>query len=78
MWKVAPIFLGMVLSLLLFSSFQISESVLWDLLIDVSLKKNPIQLDENPVVNGTVVDHAGKPVSSAEVKISLENEKFVI
>ena len=77
MWKIAPIFLGIVLSLLLFSSFQISESVLWDLLIDVSLKKNPIQLDENPVVNGTVVDHAGKPVSSAEVKISLENESVI-
>ena len=78
MRKIPPLFLGLVLSLLLFSSFQISESVLWDLLIDVTLEKNPIQLDENPIVNGTIVDHAGKPVSSAEVKISLENESVII
>jgi len=78
MRKIPPLFLGLVLSLFLFSSFQISESVLWDLLIDVSLEKNPIQLDENPIVNGTIVDHAGKPVSSAEVKISLENESVII
>ncbi len=65
MKQVEPLFLGLVLSLLLFSSFQISESVLWDLLIDVSLEKNPIQVFENPIVNGTIVDHAGKPVSSA-------------
>ena len=78
MRKIPPLFLGLVLSLLLFSSFQISESVLWDLLIDVTLEKNPIQLDENPIVNGTIVDHAGKPVSSAEVKISLENESVIV
>lgn len=78
MKKIPPLFLGLVLSLLLFSSFQVSESVLWDLLIDVTLEKNPIQLDENPIVNGTIVDHAGKPVSSAEVKISLENESVII
>jgi len=78
MRKIPPLFLVLVLSLFLFSSFQISESVLWDLLIDVSLEKNPIQLDENPIVNGTIVDHAGKPVSSAEVKISLENESVII
>jgi hypothetical protein len=77
MRQVAPLFLGLVLSMLLFSSFQISESILWDLLIDVSLEKNPIQVYENPIVNGTIVDHAGKPVSSAEVKISLENESVI-
>jgi len=77
MKKVVPLLVGLVLSLLLFSSYQISESVLWDLLIDVSLEKNPIQVYENPIVNGTIVDHAGKPVSSAEVKISLENESVI-
>lgn len=77
MSKVSPLFLGLVLSMLLFFSFPISESVLWDLLIDVTLEKNPIQVYENPIVNGTIVDHAGKPISSAEVKISLENESII-
>lgn len=63
--------------MLLFSSIPMSESILWDLLITVSLEKNPLQVYEKPVVIGTIVDHAGKPVSGAEVKIRLDQESVV-
>ena len=72
------LFIGLVISFLGFSSFQISESVLWDLLIDVNLEKNPIQVNENPVVFGSIIDHASKPVSNATVSIRLDIESVTV
>ena len=73
MERTITLFLSSVgMILLFFSAIQISESVLWDLIIDFSIEKNPLSIDEKPIVSGTIVDHAGKPVPNAEVQIRLE------
>ncbi len=56
---------------LLFSNLPLSESVLWDLLIYVELEQSPLMFGEIPVVFVSVTDHAGKPVSGAEVTVRL-------
>ena len=72
------VLLGIVVSMVILSSFHESESVLWDLLISVYYEKNPIQNYENPIVMGYVVDHAGKAVSNATVTIRLDKESQTI
>lgn len=56
---------------LLFSNLQTTNAVLWDLQIDVKLEKNPLLVGDIPIIIGTVTDHAGKPISEAEIKIRL-------
>jgi hypothetical protein len=65
------ILIGLAVSIILISNFQISDSTLWDLIIEVNFEQNPLQVGENPVVFGSVVDHAGKPISDADIKIRL-------
>ncbi len=57
--------------MLLFSNIQTTNAVLWDLQIDVKLEKNPLLVGDTPIVTGVVSDHAGKPISGAEIKIRL-------
>ena len=63
---------------LLFSNLPLSESVLWDLIIDVKLEQSPLYVGEIPVVFVSVTDHAGKPVSGAEVKVRLYSDSVTI
>jgi len=63
---------------LLFSNLPLSESVLWDLIIDVKLEQSPLYVDEIPVVSVSVIDHAGKPVSGAEVKVRLYSNSITV
>ena len=63
---------------LLFSNLPLSESVLWDLIIDVKLEQSPLYVDEIPVVSVSVIDHASKPVSGAEVKVRLYSDSITI
>jgi len=56
---------------ILFSNIPISHSILWDLVIDVELVQSPLQEGDIPVVFGNVIDHAGKPIVSAEIKLRL-------
>ena len=72
------LFMALVISFLGFSNFQTSESVLWDLLIDVNLEKNPIQVNEKPLVFGSIIDHASKPVVNATVSIGLDIESVTV
>ncbi len=72
------VLLGLVVSMVILSSFQESKSVLWDLLIYMSFEKNPIHKSENPVIFGYIVDHAGKAVSNATVTIRLDKESQMI
>ena len=55
-----------------------SYSTLWDLLISVEVSNSPILPNKSPMVTGQVVDHAGKPISNAEVQIRLGSEAIVI
>jgi len=63
---------------LLFSNLSLSESVLWDLIIDVKLEQSPLYVGEIPVVSVSVIDHASKPVSGAEVKVRLYSDSITI
>jgi hypothetical protein len=46
-----------------------SAATLWDLLIKVKLERDQISLNEKPIVFGTILNQASKPVPGAEVKI---------
>ena len=63
---------------LLFSNLPLSESVLWDLIIDVKLEQGSVYVGEIPVVSVSVIDHASKPVSGAEVKVRLYSDSITI
>ncbi len=71
------IFLSIVVSIALFSSIPTAESVLWDLLITVYVENDPILANENPIVSGQVVDHAGKAIQNAEVQIRIGSETII-
>lgn len=72
------IMIGVIGVSLLFSNFPSAESTLWDLLIDVKLEQNPLQVGDTPVVTGSIIDHAGKPVSDAEAKIRLGQDSIIV
>ena len=58
-----------VLTVIALSSIPLAESVLWDLLISVNVENAPLLENENPVVTGTIVDHANKPIENATIQI---------
>jgi len=70
------ILLSIAFGILLISSIPTSESVLWDLLITLNVVNDPIISNENPVVSGQVVDHAGEAIQNAEVQIRIGAETF--
>ena len=71
------VLLSLVFGAVLISSIPTSESVLWDLLITVNVENTPILANENPIVSGQVVDHAGKAVQNAEVQIRIGPETII-
>ena len=62
----------------LFSSIPDSEAKLWDYVVDVKFLENPISQGKNPIVIGTVVDHAYRPVSHADVKVTFAGESYML
>lgn len=67
--KVVTFTIALVSIFLILGSVSVSESILWDLIITAELEKNPLEAGEIPVIVGSVVDHASKPVVNAEVKL---------
>jgi len=55
-----------------------SEAKLWDFLVDVEFLKNPISHGKNPIVMGTVVDHAYRPASNVDVKVTFAGESYLL
>jgi hypothetical protein len=53
------------------------QAVLMDLIVTVQAVNNPIEVGQEVVIAGTVVDHAGKPISEAEVKIRIDKEYVI-
>ena len=58
------------------SSIPDSEAKLWDYIVDVKFLENPISEGKNPIVIGTVVDHAYRPVFNVEVKVTFAGESY--
>jgi len=67
--KVVTFTIALVSIFLILGSVSVSEAILWDLIITAELEKNPLEAGEIPVIVGSVVDHASKPVVNAEVKL---------
>ena len=62
----------------LFSAIPDSEAKLWDYVVDIKFLENHISQGKNPVLVGTVVDHAYRPVSQADVKITFAGESHML
>ncbi len=75
--SVRIILLGLVATILLVSNMQMVDSVLWDLQIELNFEQNSLQKGDIPIVFGSVIDHAGKPVSEAEIKIRLGGNSVI-
>lgn len=60
------------------SSFPDSEARLWDYVIDAEFLNTPIEPGENPIIIGTVVDHAYNPIPDLEVKISFAGQSHLL
>ena len=69
--KVIGTLFGILAFVILLSNVQTTNASLWDLQIDVKLEKSPLSVGDVPVIIGKVTDHAGKPISDAEIKIRL-------
>lgn len=51
-----------------------ANAVLWDLIIYAQVENTPLYPNENPVISGTVEDHAGKPVVNAQLQIRVSGQ----
>jgi len=70
--------MGIVGVSLLFSNLPFSESILWDLIIDVKLEQSSLYVGDVPVVVGSITDHASKPVSGADVVVRLGTDSITV
>jgi hypothetical protein len=55
--------------ILVTSTTYASAATLWDFVIKAEFEQDRIGLNESPVIFGTVLNHASKPVPDAEIKI---------
>ena len=68
MLRINPLLL-IIVGVFILSSVPLSESTLWDLLISVNVINAPLEENDNPLIFGTIVDHAGKPIENVSVQI---------
>lgn len=60
------------------SSLPTSEAKLWDYIVNSEFLKNPISEGDDPILFGTIVDHAYRPVSNVEIKISFAGDSYIV
>tara|TARA_Y100000590_G_scaffold224437_1_gene253816 strand:- start:260 stop:1174 length:915 start_codon:yes stop_codon:yes gene_type:complete len=60
------------------SSIPESEAKLWDMIIDVKFLHDSIEQGKNPIIMGTVVDHAYNPISRVDVKVTFAGQSFML
>ena len=75
-----PIILTTLALVCIFASSTIpdSEAKLWDFIVDVEFLKSPINEGKNPILIGTVVDHAYRPLSNIDVKLTVAGESHML
>ena len=75
-----PILLTTLALVCIFASSTIpdSEAKLWDFIVDVEFLKSPINEGKNPILIGTVVDHAYRPLSNIDVKLTVAGESHML
>jgi hypothetical protein len=66
--------MGMLLAVILLGNATIASAATpWDLIVRANLEQAEVSLNGKPVVFGTVLDQAARPVSGVEVKISFSD-----
>ena len=75
-----PIILTTLALVCIFASSTIpdSEAKLWDFIVDVEFLKSPINEGKNPILIGTVLDHAYRPLSNIDVKLTVAGESHML
>ncbi|MDC0187452.1 hypothetical protein OAJ08_04655 [Candidatus Nitrosopelagicus sp.] len=67
-----------IASIFVSSSIPDSEAKLWDFVVDIEFLKSPINEGKNPILIGTVVDHAYRPLSNIDVKLTVAGESHML
>ncbi len=67
---------SIILGMLFVPGAALSDSVLWDLIIQAHIDEEPVIPGHAPTVSGQVVDHAGKPIRGADIAISAGSLSF--
>ena len=67
-----------IASIFVSSSIPDSEAKLWDFVVDIEFLKSPINEGKNPILIGTVVDHAYRPLSNVDVKLTVAGESYML
>ena len=62
----------------LLSSISDSEAKLWDYIVEAEFLENTSSQVNNPVVTGTVVDHAYRPVPDVDVKVTFAGQSYML
>ena len=75
-----PIILTTLALVCIFASSTIpdSEAKLWDFIVDVEFLKSQINEGKNPILIGTVVDHAYNPISDVNVKVTFAGKSYLL
>ena len=77
--KISIILITLALmSIFASSTITDSEAKLWDFIVDVEFLKSPINEGKNPILIGTVVDHAYRPLSNIDVKLTVAGESHML
>ena len=67
-----------IASIFVSSSIPDSEAKLWDFVVDIEFLKSPINEGKNPILIGTVVDHAYRPLSNIDVRLTVAGESYML
>ena len=67
-----------IASIFVSSSIPDSEAKLWDFVVDIEFLESPINEGKNPILIGTVVDHAYRPLSNIDVKLTVAGESHML
>ena len=67
-----------ITSIFVSSSIPDSEAKLWDFVVDIEFLESPVNEGKNPILIGTVVDHAYRPLSNIDVKLTVAGESHML
>jgi len=75
-----PIFLTLIsiVCIIPISSIPDSDAKLWDFVVEVGFLKNTNTEENNPTVVGTIFDHAYRPLSNVDVKITFAGQSYML
>jgi len=60
------------------SSISESEAKLWDFVVEMEIQKHSTDENKNKIIIGTVFDHAYRPISNIDVKVTFAGESHIL